>query len=73
MSSARHGQPAVPAPSRPLGYVDNGISRTSTPTGAFELQHVRLHARGVARRRPAPAEISGAEACLPWFGIESVS
>ena len=40
------------AVSRRLGYADNGLSRTNSPTAPFELQHVRLHARGLARRWP---------------------
>jgi RimJ/RimL family protein N-acetyltransferase len=55
------------AVSRRLGYVDNGLSRTNSPSGMTELQHVRLtreawHARG------RTAEVSGVERCLPWFG-----
>jgi hypothetical protein len=54
--------------SRRLGYEDNGLSRTNTPTGVTELQHVRLTRE---RWQPGqwPVELSGVEATLPWFGL----
>ena len=53
--------------SRRLGYVDNGRSRILTEAGPAELQHLRLTADGwrAARHR---VEVSGVEACRPWFG-----
>lgn len=56
------------AVSRRLGYVDNGLSRTNTPNGPATLQHVRLtRETWLAGRRTA--EVAGARACLPWFGL----
>jgi RimJ/RimL family protein N-acetyltransferase len=68
VSSARTDNPASLAVSRRLGYVDNGLSRTDTPTGVTELQHVRL-----IREQWQPGEwaveITGVDAALPWFGL----
>lgn len=59
------------AVSRRLGYVDNGLSRTDSPTGVITLQHLRISretwlARPGGSERP---ECSGVEPCLPWFGL----
>src|SRR5262249_18892763 len=68
VSSARTDNLPSLAVSYRMGYVDNGLSRTNTPTGPFELQHVRLtRAAWLATGRTA--EVSGVEACLPWFAI----
>jgi RimJ/RimL family protein N-acetyltransferase len=72
VSSARTDNPQSLAVSYRMGYVDNGITRTVTPTGPFELQHVRL-TREAWRAGGLTAEVAGAEACLPWFGIDPVS
>jgi RimJ/RimL family protein N-acetyltransferase len=68
VSSARTDNPQSLAVSYRMGYVDNGLSRTNTPTGPFELQHVRL-TRDAWRSGGRTAEITGVEACLPYFGI----
>jgi RimJ/RimL family protein N-acetyltransferase len=68
VSSARTDNPASLAVSRRLGYVDNGLSRTDTPTGVTELQHVRL-TREQWRPDGWPVEVSGVEPTLPWFGL----
>jgi RimJ/RimL family protein N-acetyltransferase len=68
VSSAEVGNAPSLAVSRRLGYVDNGLSRTKSPHGVIDLQHVRLPAetwRAAGRR----ADIVGIEACLPWFGL----
>jgi len=52
--------------SRRLGYVENGISLTDSPTGVVELQHLRLTREGWA---PHPVKVTGLEACLAWFGV----
>jgi RimJ/RimL family protein N-acetyltransferase len=56
------------AVSRRLGYVDNGVSRTNSPSGMTELQHVRL-TREAWRDGGRSAEVTGVERCLPWFGL----
>jgi RimJ/RimL family protein N-acetyltransferase len=56
------------AVSRRLGYTDNGLSRTDTPSGPATLQHVRLTHEGWAAQRRT-AEVTGVEPCLPWFGL----
>jgi RimJ/RimL family protein N-acetyltransferase len=68
VSSARTDNAPSLAVSYRLGYTENGLSRTNTPTGPFELQHVRL-TREAWRAGGRSAEVSGVEACLPWFGI----
>jgi RimJ/RimL family protein N-acetyltransferase len=68
VSSARTDNPASLAVSYRMGYVDNGLSRTNTPTGPFELQHVRL-TRSAWQAEGRTAEVTGLEPCLPWFGI----
>jgi RimJ/RimL family protein N-acetyltransferase len=68
VSSARTDNPASLAVSSRMGYVDNGLSRTNTPTGPFELQHVRL-TREAWRAGGRTAEVLGVEPCLAWFGI----
>lgn len=69
VSSARLDNAPSLAVSRRLGYADNGLSRTNTPTGVTELQHVRLLAE-TWRAAAHQVEIAGAEACLPWFGLD---
>jgi RimJ/RimL family protein N-acetyltransferase len=68
VSSARTDNPASLAVSRRLGYVDNGLSRTDTPTGVTELQHVRL-TRDRWQPGQWPVEVTGVEATLAWFGL----
>ena len=68
VSSARTDNVPSLAVSHRLGYVDNGLSRTNTPTGPFDLQHVRL-TREVWRRGGRTAEVAGLDRCLPWFGL----
>ena len=54
--------------SRRLGYADNGLSRTSSPAGVVELQHLRLTGEGWAAGAHQ-VEVRGLERCLPWFGV----
>jgi RimJ/RimL family protein N-acetyltransferase len=69
VSSARTDNAPSLAVSYRLGYVDNGLSRTNTPTGPFDLQHVRL-TRDAWKAGGRTAEVIGLEPCLPWFGID---
>ena len=55
--------------SRRLGYVDNGISRTNSPAGVVDLQHLRL-SRDVWLAAGHAVEVTGLEPCLPWFGLQ---
>lgn len=67
VSSARHENAASLGVSRRLGYVDNGLSVTDSPSGVVELQHLRL-----TRERWGAAggtvTVEGLEACRSWFG-----
>jgi RimJ/RimL family protein N-acetyltransferase len=66
VSSARTDNAASLAVSHRQGYTDNGLSRTVTPTGPFELQHVRL-TREAWQATGGGAEVTGFDACRPWF------
>ena len=68
ISSARTDNAPSLAVSYRMGYVDNGITRTVTPTGPFELQNVRL-TRDAWRAGGRTAEVAGLEPCLSWFGL----
>ena len=68
VSSARTDNAPSLAVSYRMGYVDNGISRTNTPSGPFDLQHVRL-TREAWERGGRTAEVTGFDACRPWFGL----
>ena len=52
--------------SRRLGYVENGVSLTDSPTGVVELQHLRLTRESWAAH---PVKVTGLDACLAWFGV----
>jgi len=68
VSSAEPGNAPSLAVSRRLGYADNGVSRTRSPTGVIELQHVRLLAE-TWRAGDHQVEVSGFGPCRPWFGL----
>ena len=68
VSSAEPGNAPSLAVSRRLGYADNGVSRTRSPTGVIELQHVRLLAE-TWRAGGHRVEVAGFEPCRPWFGL----
>ena len=68
VSSAEVGNAPSLAVSRRLGYADNGLSRTNSPNGVIELQHVRLLAE-TWRAAGHRVELGGVAACLPWFGL----
>lgn len=68
VSSAEHSNAASLGVSRRLGYVDNGVGRVHGAHGAVDLQYLRLSRESwTASRRTA--EVTGIEACLPWFGL----
>ncbi len=70
ISSARTDNAPSLAVSRRLGYAYNGVSLTDTPTGVAQLEHLRLtQDRWLTDEHLV--EISGADACLPWFGLGS--
>lgn len=54
--------------SRNLGYTDNGISRTYSPAGVVELQHLRMTREAWAAGQHR-VEVTGLGPCLPWFGV----
>jgi RimJ/RimL family protein N-acetyltransferase len=68
VTSAEHGNAASLGVSRRLGYADNGVGRVHGADGAVDLQYLRL-TREAWANSGRTAEVSGVEACLPWFGI----
>jgi RimJ/RimL family protein N-acetyltransferase len=68
VSSARIDNAPSLAVSYRMGYLDNGLSRTNTPTGPFDLQHVRL-TREAWLGSGRTAEVEGFEPCRPWFAL----
>jgi len=68
VSSARTDNVPSLAVSYRVGYADNGLSRTNTPTGPCDLRHVRI-TREVWRAGNRSADVTGLEPCLPWFGL----
>jgi RimJ/RimL family protein N-acetyltransferase len=68
VSSAEHSNAASLAVSRRLGYVDNGVGRVQGADGAVDLQYLRL-SRDAWKASGRSAEVTGVEACLPWFGL----
>jgi len=66
ISSARVDNAPSLAVSRRLGYIENGVSLTDTPTGVVELQHLRLTRETWAAH---PVTVTGLDACLAWFGV----
>jgi RimJ/RimL family protein N-acetyltransferase len=70
VSSAREENAASLGVSRRLGYEDNGISRSRSPSGPCTLRHVILsRATWDASGWPGRVDVRGVEDCDPWFGI----
>jgi RimJ/RimL family protein N-acetyltransferase len=67
VSSAEFSNGASLGVSRRLGYVDNGRGRVHGAEGAVDLQYLRL-SRDAWHATGRTAEVTGVEACLPWFG-----
>jgi len=66
ISSARVDNAPSLAVSRRLGYVENGVSLSDSPTGVVELQHLRLTRGSWAAH---PVKVTGLDDCLPWFSV----
>ena len=70
ISSAWSDNHASLAVSRALGYVDNGVTTHRRGAGAGEMVHLRLtRERWLASEWPARVTVSGADACLVFFGL----
>ena len=70
VTSAREENAASLGVSRRLGYEDNGISRSRSPSGPCTLRHMVLSRRAwEASGRGARVEVRGLEGCGPWFGL----
>lgn len=70
VTSARTDNGASLGVSRHLGYRDNGVSLSDSPTGPTELTHLRLTAeRWRASGQGRAVDVEGLEPCLPWFGL----
>ncbi len=66
ITSARVDNAPSLAVSRRLGYLDNGVSLTDSPTGVVQLQHLRLTRENWAA---SPVNVTGLDSCLAWFGV----
>lgn len=70
VSAARADNLASLGVSRRLGYADNGVSLHAGHGGPTELRHLRLTREAWADSRLGEGvDVSGVDACLPWFGI----
>ena len=69
VSSARTDNAPSLAVSYRMGYVDNGLSRTNTPSRPVRAPARPADARGLARGWPYGGGRPASEPCLPWFGI----
>jgi RimJ/RimL family protein N-acetyltransferase len=69
VTSAEHSNAASLGVSRRLGYVDNGVGRVHGAEGVVDLQYLRL-TRRAWQASGRTAEVTGVEACLPWFAVQ---
>lgn len=71
VSSAREGNLSSLGVSRRLGYKDNGVSTSRSPSGPITVRHMLLGrdiwCRAVGGRDVA---VSGLDGCGQWFGVE---
>jgi RimJ/RimL family protein N-acetyltransferase len=73
VSSAREENRASLGVSKALGYEDNGVSRSLSPTGACTLRHMILHrAAWRAGGRGPEVRVEGLGGCAAWFGVDVV-
>lgn len=70
VSSAREENGASLGVSRRLGYHNNGVSRSRSPSGPCTLRHMILpRATWEASAWHERVDVRGLEECRPWFGI----
>jgi RimJ/RimL family protein N-acetyltransferase len=70
VSSAREENGASLGVSLRLGYQDNGVSRSRSPSGPCTLRHMILsRATWEASAWQGRVEVRGLAECRPWFGI----
>jgi RimJ/RimL family protein N-acetyltransferase len=71
ITSAREDNAASLGVSRRIGYVDNGISRSLSPTGPCTLRHMVLTSdRWSASGVGSAVEVSGLDGTAPSFGVD---
>jgi RimJ/RimL family protein N-acetyltransferase len=71
VSSAREDNAASLGVSRRLGYRDNGVSRSRSPTGPCTLVHLRLTREDwIASGRGNLVSVAGLDRCAPYFGVD---
>jgi len=71
VSSAREDNLASLGVSHRIGYMDNGVSASRSPSGPCTLHHVRLTREGwQASGRSSSVSVSGLEGCGPYFGLD---
>lgn len=71
VSSAREENAPSLGVSHALGYEDNGVERSLSPSGPCTLRRMLLN-RETWRSSGlgAAATVTGLDACAPWFGVE---
>lgn len=71
ITSARDDNQASLGVSRRIGYRENGVSLSRSPTGRCELRHMRLTRDEWVSASPShPVVVSGLAECASYFGIE---
>ena len=70
VSSAREDNRPSLGISRRLGYEDNGVSRSLSPTGPCTLCHMIIRRdTWMARGHGSDVLVEGLSGCAPWFGV----
>lgn len=71
ITSARQDNWASLGVSKHLGYEENGVSTSLSPSGPCTLQHMILRRSSWALSgRSQSVTVSGISACAPWFGVD---
>ena len=74
VSSASEDNVASLAVSRRIGYDDNGVSRSLSPSGPCTLRHMLLSKHvWAASGRGAAVTVRGLDGSAPWFGVDVLS
>jgi len=71
VTSSRAENSASLGVSRKIGYLENGVSTSRSPSGAFQLQHLRItRQQWLANAWGGQVKVAGLNACAPYFGLE---
>ena len=73
VTSSRTENSASLGVSRKFGYLENGVSTSRSPSGAFQLQHLRTtRQQWLANVWRGEVKVEGLNACAPYFGLEEL-